>query len=89
MKQYRIKIKYVPRNVGDKYPWLWMVQDEEDISAFGNTSIMASNRERSAIRSKRRAERVARKLSSKAVKAVEFKNQSYLYPVESATRGLG
>jgi hypothetical protein len=66
-----------------------MVLDEETISAFGNTSIMASDRERSAARAKRNAEKVAKKLSSEADKVAEFKDREYLYPVESATRGLG
>jgi len=89
MKQYRIKIKYVTRNVNDKYPWFWMVLDEQALSAFGNTQIMASDRERSHAKARRNAEKVAKKLSIAADKAASHKEQSYLYPVESATRGLG
>lgn len=87
MKQYRIKIKYEPRSSYDRYPWSWMIMDEDNTGPFGNFKIMAADKEKSHAKAKRNAEKIAKKLSLQAAKADKVKDESYLYPKPSMIMG--
>jgi hypothetical protein len=85
MKQYRIAIKHMPRGIDDKYPWSWMVLDEQANTPFGNLQIVASDRERRYAKAKRNAEKIALKLSKASDEASKYEDETYLYPRPTLT----
>jgi alpha-glucuronidase len=82
MKQYKIVIRYNHRNNSgrDNFPWAWYVYDENYNDIPNAVRMVASDREKSLYVSKKRAERMARKLKKNYDKSKKFKDQSYLYP---------
>jgi hypothetical protein len=87
MKQYRIRIDYVPRSSLDRYPWTWTVVDENYKDIEGNRRVMVIDREKTFKKAKRMAERHARRLLKEYNRAGKSKSESYLYPKPSMMMG--